>query len=1200
MYNIDMLPLSLSLLGPMQICWGDEPIQPALWAKSRALLSYVAVEAGAPHRREALAGLLWPDCSEAAARTSLRQALYQLRSALEPGSRVLVVTAQTVQWNADGARVDLHEFLGLVERCRLHPHASQQDCPECIDRLKRAASLYKKDLLADFGLKDCIAFEEWLMIKREQVRQMALAALDGLAEHYDAAGAYELMEQASRRQVEIDPYRESARRQVMRALAGMDRRSQALEYYRDLARFLDSELGVRPDQATVALFEEISRGQPAPERSAGAASYSQPAAWTTPAVDAYPRPAFSGRKRELGWLSGFFHKVTGGQGQVVFVAGEAGWGKTALLDEFVYRAQGSSPDAIVAGGTGVAYTGMGDPYLPFREILRQLTGDVAERVAAGGMSPVQAERLWRLVPAACQALVESGPGLVGTFISGEDLLRRAESSCAGQAGAECGWLVSLRKLVERLGARAELPAGDALSQAELFAQYARVILRLADERPFVLILDNLQWADEGSVGLFHHLGQQVGAARILLVGAYRPSEVLFFPPQNGDPRSEPVRLHPLEPVLVEFKRRWGEIEICVDQGDDPDFIQEYLDSEPNRLGHDFREMLYRQTRACPLFTVELLRGMQERGDLVRDDGGRWVEGAVLDWERLPARVEAVIAERFRQLPVRLVDILKIASVEGEVFTAEVIARVQQAEDFDIIRALGGELARFYHLIRSYGTGKLGEQLLSQYQFSHILFQRYLYQNLDPAEHIYLHLRVAAALEKLYAGAEENVVVQLAWHFQEAMSPDKAIGYLLKAGQRAGSLSAHIEAIAYYQRALDLIGRLPDASQRATLELPLQMSLGVSILSIQGYGAEPVVTAFSRALALCRQIGDTPETFAIQWQLACFYATQTELKRAGEMMANLVRQGERQENELLIVIGYWGLGWHQFFLAEFSRSLENLRKMIDLYDPAQHHRLAYLYGQDPGIACRAVASIVLLIQGYPEQAIRMGEEAIDLARTLVDPYGLALALGWAVLVAGTSHDFARLRRVSAEEYQHSSQFGYNYWVAVGQIGLGWGEVEGGKVKEGLEDLLRGLQNHETSSSKILRGHARMLKAIASSRLGEMDEAIRILQDTLAEAQASGEQHHSAELYRCLGDLLWQKGEPAEVVEDAYWQAITLAHQQGARFWQLRATTSLYRFYAALGDEEKSAETRRMLAELYAWFSEGFDLPDLVEVRALLAD
>ncbi len=1200
MYNIGMLPLSLSLLGPMQICWGDEPIHTALWAKTRALLSYVAVEAGAPHRREALAGLLWPECSEAAARTSLRQALYQLRTALGPGSRVLVVTAQTVQWNADGARVDLHEFLGLIERCKLHPHTSLEDCAECIERLKRAAALYKKDLLADFAVKDCIAYEEWLMIKREQVRQMALAALDGLAAHYEQVGGYALMENAARRQVEIDPYRESARRQVMRALAGMDRRSQALEYYRDLARFLDTELGVRPDQATTDLIEEISRGQAALNGGAGSAVRSQPAVWTIPAAEAHPRPAFSGRKRELGWLSRFFQVVTGGQGQVALVAGEAGWGKTALLDEFVYRVQGGSPDAIVASGTGVAYTGTGDPYLPFREVLRQLTGDIAERVTAGGMSPVQAERLWRLVPAACQALVESGPGLVGTFISGEDLLSRAEAYCAGQDAADTGWLAALRRLVERLGARAELPGGDTLSQAELFAQYARVILRLAAGRPLVLILDNLQWADEGSVGLFHHLGQQAGAARILLIGAYRPSEVLFYPPRTSDAPGEPaVRLHPFEPVLNEFKRRWGEIEISVDQGDDPDFIQEYLDSEPNRLGQDFREMLYRQTRACPLFTVELLRGMQERGDLVRDNAGHWVEGTVLDWETLPARVEAVIAERFRQLPVRLVDILKIASVEGEVFTAEVIARVQQAEDFAIIRALGGELARFYHLIRSYGTGKLGEQLLSQYQFSHILFQRYLYQNLDPAEHIYLHLRVASALEKLYAGAEDNVVVQLAWHFQEAMSPDKAVGYLLKAGQRAAYLSAHIEAIAYYQRALDLIGRLPDAAQRAALELPLQMSLGNSIISIQGYGVEPVMAAFSRALSLCRQIGDTPETFAVQWQLACFSAAQTDFRRSGEMMAGLVRQGERQEDELLMAIGYWGLGWHQFFCGQFIRSLENLRKMVDLYDPAQHHHLAYVYGQDPGITSRAVASIVLLLQGYPQQAQCWGEEAIELAHTLVDPYGLALALGETVVVAGTSRDYERLRRISQEEFQHSSQFGYIYWVAVGQIGQGWADIETGRVEEGLAELQRGLRTYETSSTKIMRGHTCMLIAISCGRLGRVDEGIRMLQEVLVDEQRSGEMYYSAEVYRCLGELFAQKGGHDGEAEEAYRQAIALAREQGARFWELRAAASLVRFWMALGDVEKAAEGRRMLAEVYAWFTEGFDLPDLVEARTLLS-
>ena len=170
-------------------------------------------------------------------------------------------------------------------------------------------------------------------------------------------------------------------------------------------------------------------------------------------------------------------------------------------------------------------------------------------------------------------------------------------------------------------------------------------------------------------------------ARVFILSAYRPAEVALgrpltsLAPEHGEPAAKRER-HPLEKALSEFKRRFGEIEIDLEEADGRRFVEGYLDAEPNRLEDSFREMLTRQTGAHPLFTVELLRGMQERGDLIQDAEGRWVEGSELDWEVLPGRVEAVIAERVNRLPKPLRGALRAASVEGEVFAAEVVARAQ--------------------------------------------------------------------------------------------------------------------------------------------------------------------------------------------------------------------------------------------------------------------------------------------------------------------------------------------------------------------------------------------------------------------------------------------------------------------------------------------------------------------------------------------
>ncbi|MEJ2556526.1 MAG: hypothetical protein P8186_09910, partial [Anaerolineae bacterium] len=236
----------------------------------------------------------------------------------------------------------------------------------------------------------------------------------------------------------------------------------------------------------------------------------------------------------------------------------------------------------------------------------------------------------------------------------------------------------------------------------------------------------------------------------------------------------------------------------------------YLDAEPNLLGETFRQTLYAQTGGHPLFTVELLRGMQERGDLVRDAQGCWLAPPALEWETLPPRGEGVIAERVGRLPGPLRQALAVASVEGQVFTAEAVARVCAVDEGEMVHCLSDQLARVYRLVRPERVRRIDGQRLSQYRFRHILFQKYLYRMLDRAERVYLHQSLGVALEDLHAE-----------------------------GERAARLSAHQEAVAHFRQGLRWLETLPEGSQRARLELSLCLGLATSLQAITGY-RDPVV------------------------------------------------------------------------------------------------------------------------------------------------------------------------------------------------------------------------------------------------------------------------------------------------------------------------------------------------------------------------
>ncbi|NIO71701.1 MAG: hypothetical protein GTN71_22395, partial [Anaerolineae bacterium] len=323
------------------------------------------------------------------------------------------------------------------------------------------------------------------------------------------------------------------------------------------------------------------------------------------------------------------------------------------------------------------------------------------------------------------------------------------------------------------------------------------------------------------------------------------------------------------------------------------------------------EMLYRQTRGHPLFTVELLRGMQERGDLVQDREGRWVEGPALDWETLPPRVEAVIAERIGRLAQPLQGALRAASVEGETFTAEVVARVRAADEREMVEHLSGELDRRHRLVRAQGIQRMDDQRLSHYRFRHILFQKYLYSNLDQVERAHLHEAVGDTLEALYEEHTEAMVEiagQLAWHFQEAGMVAKAIGYLRQAGDRAVRLSANEEAIAHFTQGLALLKTLPDVPERAQGELALQLALAAPLQATKGYAAPEVGRTYARARELCQQIGETPQLFPTLWLLSTFYAIRAEHQTAIELGEQILRLAQRVEDPLQIAMAHWSLGW----------------------------------------------------------------------------------------------------------------------------------------------------------------------------------------------------------------------------------------------------------------------------------------------------
>ncbi len=1166
-----MAHLRLSLMGPFQVTLDGQAISGFKSTKVRALLSYLAIEADQPQPRDTLAGLLWPQRPNRVARNNLRNALSNLRQVI--GDRTaappfLLITRDTIQFNAaSNYWLDVRAFEQHIADSE---SASQQSA---IRNLQSAIHLYRGSFLEGSSAGSA-AFEEWALLKREHLHRQMMTALRCVAAHYEQRGEYEQAQHYAQQQLELESWDEQAHRQLMRLLAFSGRRNAALVQYQTCRRVLAEELGVEPADETTALYERIRSGEIVRVR------LSEPTPPPPHPPTPTPSPPFVAREHELARLDEFLRLALAGQGRVVFVTGDAGSGKTALVSEFTRCAMETFGDVVVAGGKCNAHAGIGDPYLPFREVLQMLTGDIEARRASGAIAPEHAHRLWAVFPDAVQALVNEGPDLMDRFLPGEALALRAEAFAPGDAA----WRTRLEDLAKRQAARGD-PADS--SQEDLLEQVTQVCRTVARQHPLILVLDDLQWADSGTLSLLFHLGRRLAGHRILIVGAYRPADLA--PGRDGE-------RHPLQPILNELQRDFGDVQVELNRADGRQFVEAFLDTEPNRLGTAFRETLYRHTDGNPLFTVELLRGLQDRGDLVQDEAGCWVEGPALDWDKLPARVEAVIAERIgRLLPDRR-QIMAAASVEGEEFTAEVVAHVQGADEGQIIRRLSGPLSKQHRLVTAHSVRRVDGRRLSCYRFRHILFQNYLCRSLDEVERARLHEAVGTELEALYGERVTEISGQLARHFEAAGMITKAVDYLRQAGKRAVRLSANEEAIALFTRGLELLETLPETPERDRQEFTLRLAQYAPLTATQGYACPELEHSNARAHELSLRLGEAQELIPALILLAGFYSFRAEFQTALALAERALALAERVGAPGHIVWAAQVIGMTLMYQGDIVAARQHLEQTLK-FDDSHHQAMIPVRGIDPRVAYASFAAWVYWFLGCPDEAEQLGQEAFCVAQEVSHPPSLAMALNVGGVIL---HVLCRKYEDIPKLVEAFTQLTAGHRLGLSEAGAclarGRAMVRHGRAKAGIREMQQGLAEWQATGTRAWASVYLGVLADAYLEAGQLEQAQGALDEVFVAVQQSGERMVEAELYRLQGEVLLAQAEEDEA-EACFRQAVEVARRQQARSWELRATMSLARL---LGQQGRVEEARRMLADIYGWFSEGFDTPDLKDAQALLEE
>lgn len=1157
-----MAQVEIRLLGPFEVAVDGEPVTTFETDSVRALLAYLATQSGHPRPRSQVAELLWPDRPDGAALSNLRHALSVLRTALrDRGSAHPVLIADRV---SVALRASADIWVDLVEFDRRA--ATPADDPQAVARWRDAVDLWRGPLLDGVTVRAGADWEEWVAVTGEGARRRLAAVLRRLAEHHEREGEVELAIPIARRLAEIDPWNERAHRQLMGLLVRAGNPAEALSHFSDLQDRLRHELGIAPSPETSALAGRIRAG----DRTgiAPVVEVARPGYLDRTVTTLHPR--FVDRRPQLEQLRRHLDAAIAGRGRMVFVAGEAGSGKTMLARELLRRAM-AVPDLLAARGRCNAFAGVGDPYLPFRELLSQLTGEVEAGYATGTLDRDQATRLWDAIPHAARLLSELGPGLVGVMVNGGLLLERLEQARPGAPEPDA--------VQRRIAALVAGPATTDRPQPALFDEYTAVLERLAVMHPLLLVVDDLQWADRGSIALLWHLARRLEGSRVLLVVAYRPEDVLMA-------RDAPVSL---DAVLRELHAQTpGRV---VEVGSDRAFIDAFLDTEPNALDEDFRERLFASTAGHALFTAELVRDLQERAALRRDRAGVWRLGGSLAWDRLPSRVEAAIARRIGRLPDQLRRDLVAASVQGETFVAEVVAAVRG--DPGATTRLSEASGTAPRLIEPPTATRVGDRLLAHHRFRHGLFQRYLYDRLDGAERARLHEATGRALEDLYGEHPELPLVELAHHFDEAGLGEPAIRYLDLAARRALQMSAAEEAIPLLERADALLAGLPRSRQRDELELALLGALFAAFMSARGYAAPGAEPLLPRVRELCDRLPPSPATALALLGLSSVTGVRGRYQDATATAEEAMAICDALGDPALRVAASGRLGYLQTWTGDLAAGHANLQRAHHAYDPDRHGWLMAALGSAEGPDALAWDALNTLLRGYPDQSRELADRAIEVARALGHPFTLCLVLGIAGVVVRHMNGDYRTGAVIDEIELIARSEHFPFYEAAVEVYRGEAAGHTGDLRAGIDRLTRGLEAWEVIGVGAWRGAFLATIAWFEHASGGTHRASDTIHRGCVEARRCGEVPSEVIALLLRGRILADSDATAAI--DALTESLDLARRRGIRLLELRVATELAELHRRGGDPHL-AET--VLAPVYAGFTEGFDSPYLTAARELL--
>lgn len=827
-------------------------------------------------------------------------------------------------------------------------------------------------------------------------------------------------------------------------------------------------------------------------------------------------PTLVGRDAALQEMSSRITLALRGSRQVLFVTGEAGIGKTALAESFVNRIASRSP-VRTACGTCVQHYGTHEPYQPLLDALTRLCREDGGRFVPvlERYSPTWLSQLPALVPGRRLAV-----------------LRRAS------VGATPGRM--LREL------------NDALEV-------------LSAEAPIVLWLEDLHWSDMSTLDWISSFAQRPEASRVLLLGTFRP------------PATVAVE-HPLGSVCSKLRARsfCHQIDLA---GLDETAIFGYLilrfpPGPGEREGlRRLARLIQQRTRGNPLFVVNSVEYLVTRG-LLLEHAGRWKVLTDLDASSLGISddLQKLIQQQIGTLEPADRKFLEIASVAGATFSAAAVAAGGELRSYEVETGLA-ELAQSRRFVRRAGLCEWPNGTISsRFEFLHVLYSDVLYNDVPDARRADLHRRIGECEEAAFGDRAPEIAAELAMHFDRSLDRHRAGIYFQYAGENARNRCAFREARTHFERALELLEAAPTSTARREREVSLRLGLGASIMATRGWSAPEVEQAYSRARAICGELGDSRQLFPALWGCWLYYLASGSLSTAGEIASELlVLTGKTKSDDLLLQAHH--ASWTTAFLigdveAARMHALEGVR----LYRQDQHFGMAASYGcHDARICAECFVAWTAALRGHTDEAFEASDHAIVIARELQHPFSLAHAEVFAAQVRHTLNDSTGTRAHAVTTLTIAREHDFRLLAAWASILEGWAKVEQEHSPEGLEQIDTALGVVRAVGNGSFRSFFKGIQAAAYLRSGQIIEGLQSIHEALAVVESCGERFWESELHRLRSELQLAKGgSNGSDAEKSLLHSIEIARTQGATLLLKRSKLSLARLWHRTGRPTEAAQ------------------------------